>query len=80
MFDANCRAISRPRVVTISADNFMVGVITITGVLLGSIFEVIISPAKMLPHARRLIGLITSLGVSSIGDKVLIRVVFKETR
>lgn len=65
---------------TIRADNFITGVITIIGVLLGSMLEVISRPARMLPQASRLIGFITSLGVSSIGERGAIRVLFRETK
>ena len=80
LFNTRCKAIKRPIIVTIKADNFIIGVITMIGVLVGDMFMVINRPAKILPHASRLIGLITSAGVSSIGRRGAMRVVLRETR
>lgn len=71
---------SSPIMVTIRAESFITGVITITGVLDGSMFAVISNPAKILPQASRLIGFITCVGVSSIGERGAIRVLFKDTK
>lgn len=71
---------SSPRIVTMRADNFITGVIVITAVLFGIIFNVIIKPANTLPQARRLMGLITSAGVSSIGERGAMRVLLRDTR
>lgn len=49
-------AINRAIKDTMSALNFRVVGIVITGVLVGRKFEVIISPATILPQASRLIG------------------------
>lgn len=43
------------------------------GVLIGRIFEVIRRPAKMLPQARRLIGLIVVGSFSLMGERGLNR-------
>lgn len=44
-----------------------------TGVLGRTMFEVIIRPARMLPQAKRLIGLITAGSFSLIGENELNR-------
>lgn len=71
--DASSRAISRPRMETISAANLRDVGIDITGVLRGRMLEVSKRPAKMLPHASRLIGLITAGLFSLIGERELNR-------
>lgn len=59
--------------VTIRAANLRRGGIVITGVFIGRMFEVIKRPAIMLPHASRLMGLITAELFSLMGDKELKR-------
>lgn len=71
--DASSKAITSPRIVTIRAANFRRGGIDITGVLRGVMLEVIKRPAIMLPHASRLMGLITAGLFSLIGDSALNR-------
>ena len=71
--DANSKAIIRPRIVTTRAASFSRGGIDITGVFRGIILEVIRRPAIMLPHASRLIGLITAGLFSLMGDRALNR-------
>lgn len=66
--EASSRAVSRPRMVTISALNFSEGCMVIMGVFRGVMLEVIIRPAIMLPQASRLIGLITAGSFSLIGE------------
>lgn len=70
---ASSRAIKRPRIVTIRAASLREGCIVITGVLGRTIFEVISSPAMMLPHARRLMGLTTAVLFSLMGENELKR-------
>ena len=53
---ANSRAISVPRMLRQRAEVFRAGGIVSVGVLSGSSVMEITRPAKMLPHARRLIG------------------------
>lgn len=65
--DASSMAVRSPRIVTIKAANFRRGGMDMTGVFRGVIEEVMIRPAIMLPHARRLIGLITAGLFSLIG-------------
>ena len=67
--DASSRAVRRPRMVTIRALSFRLGCIVMIGVFKGVIFEVIKSPAIMLPQASRLIGLITAGLFSLIGER-----------
>lgn len=62
-------AIKKPIIVTRSAANFRENGIVIIGVFEGRKFEVIINPARMLPQARRLIGLITAGLFSLIGER-----------
>lgn len=50
-----------------------VGCIVITGVFRGRMLEVIRRPARMLPHASRLMGLITSGLFSLMGERGLNR-------
>lgn len=71
--EANSQAINTPRIVTARAASLRVGCMDITGVLRGVMFEVIRRPAKMLPHARRLIGLMTVGLFSLIGERGLNR-------
>lgn len=59
--------------VTVRAASFKRGGIDITGVFRGRMFEVIRSPAMMLPHASRLIGLITAGLFSLMGENTLNR-------
>lgn len=63
------KAMRRPRIETNNAASLRVGGIVITGVFKGGKLSVIISPAIMLPQARRLIGLITAGLFSLIGRK-----------
>lgn len=71
--DASSRAIKRPKSVTIRAASLRRGGIDITGVFIGKMFVVIRRPATMLPHAKRLMGLITAGLFSLMGEKVLNR-------
>lgn len=50
-------AIRRPRVVTIKAENLEIGGIVSGTIDVGGMLVVRIKPAKMLPMARRVIGL-----------------------
>lgn len=70
---ASSRAINRPRIVTIRALSFRTGCIVMIGVLRGRMFEVIRRPAKMLPQARRLMGLIVVGSFSLMGERELNR-------
>jgi len=69
VIDASSKAVSRPRIVTISALNFRVGCMVMMGVLSGIRLDVIRSPAMILPQASRLIGLITAGLFSLIGER-----------
>lgn len=71
--DASSRAMRRPTTVTVKAASLRRGDIVIMGVLRGNMFEVITSPAMMLPQAKRLIGFITAGLFSLIGDNDLNR-------
>jgi len=71
--DANSRAIIRPRIVTARAASFNKGGIDMTGVFKGRMLEVIRRPAIMLPHASRLMGLITAGLFSLMGERALNR-------
>lgn len=71
--EASSKASSSPIIVTARAASFRRGGIVITGVFRGTIFEVIRSPAMMLPHASRLIGLMTAGLFSLIGESELNR-------
>lgn len=73
MREASSRAINSPIIVTNSAASLSRGGIVIMGVLGGRMFDVINSPAMMLPQASRLIGLITAGVFSLIGERVLNR-------
>lgn len=66
--EASSRAVRSPRMVTARAASLSRGGIDITGVFKGVIDEVIISPATILPQARRLIGLSTAGLFSLIGE------------
>ena len=78
--EANSRARSKPRIVTVRAASFSRGGIDITGVFKGRMFEVISRPAMMLPQASRLIGLITAGLFSLIGERELNRGCPMETK
>lgn len=66
---ASSRASSKPMIVTRRAASFSKGGIDITGVFRGVMLEVMRRPAMILPHARRLIGLITAGLFSLMGDR-----------
>lgn len=70
---ASSRAVRRPISVTRRAASFSRGGMDITGVLGSTRLEVISKPATMLPHASRLIGLITAGSFSLMGDRALNR-------
>lgn len=70
---ASSKAIIRPRIVTTSAASLRRGGMDMTGVFSGIILEAIKRPAIMLPHASRLIGLITAGLFSLIGERALNR-------
>lgn len=59
--------------VTARAASFRGGAMDMTGVFKGVMLEVIRSPARMLPQARRLIGLITAGLFSLMGESALNR-------
>lgn len=63
------KAVRRARAVTKSALSFSRGCMDITGVFRGTRLEVIMSPAKILPQASRLMGLITVGSFSLIGER-----------
>lgn len=67
--DASSRAVISPRIVTSRAASLSKGGMDITGVLRGVIEEVMIRPAIILPHASRLMGLITVGLFSLIGER-----------
>lgn len=69
VIDASSKAVSSPRIVTISALNFRAGCMVMIGVLSGRILDVIRRPATMLPQASRLMGLITAGLFSLIGER-----------
>lgn len=71
--DASSRAMSSPMIVTVRAASLRGRGIDMIGVLEGSRFEVINSPATMLPQASRLMGLITARLFSLMGDRALNR-------
>lgn len=71
--DASSRAISRPMIVTSRAASLRRGGMVMTGVFNGRMFEVMTRPAMMLPQARRLIGLITAVLFSLMGERGLNR-------
>lgn len=78
--DASSSAIRRPKIVTRRAANFNGRGMVITGVLEGRKFEVIKSPATMLPQANRLIGLITEGLFSLMGAMAVKRGCPMETK
>lgn len=67
VIEASSRAISRPATVTMRAANLIDNGMVRIDVLVGRMFWVIRRPAIMLPHASRLIGLITAGLFSLIG-------------
>jgi len=67
--EASSKAVRRPRMVTIRALSLRLECMVMIGVFKGVIFEVIKSPAIMLPQASRLIGLITAGLFSLMGDR-----------
>lgn len=71
--EASSRAVRRPRSVIARAASFRRGGMDMTGVFIGRMFAVISRPARMLPQASRLIGLITAGLFSLMGEKVLKR-------
>lgn len=71
--DANSRARRRPIIVTRRAASLRSGGIVMMGVFRGVMLEVIKRPAIMLPHASRLIGLMTAGLFSLIGESELNR-------
>ncbi len=64
----NSIAISRPVMVTIRAENLEIGGMVSGTIDVGGMFIVRRKPAKMLPMARRIIGLIRFGWFSLIGD------------
>lgn len=70
---ASSRAIRSPRRVTIKAANLRRGGMVMMGVFGRTILVVIRSPAKMLPQASRLMGLMTAGLFSLMGEKALNR-------
>ena len=71
--EASSSAVRRPRMVTKRAASFSRGGIDIMGVFIGGMFEVISRPARMLPQASRLRGLITAGLFSLMGESELNR-------
>lgn len=71
--DANSKAVMRPIIVTSKAASFNKGGIDIIGVFKGVILDVISRPAIILPQAKRLIGLMTAVLFSLIGENELKR-------
>lgn len=71
--DASSRAISRPAIVTARAASFSSGGMVMTGVFSGRMLEVIRRPAIMLPQASRLMGLMTAVLFSLMGERALNR-------
>lgn len=71
--EASSKARSSPRIVTDRAASFRIRGIDMTGVFKGRMFDVIRSPAMMLPHASRLMGLITAGLFSLMGERGLNR-------
>ncbi len=62
-------AIRRPIIVTIRAESLEVGGMVSGTIDVGGIFIVRMNPVKMLPKARRMIGLIRFGWFSLIGDR-----------
>ena len=73
VIDASSKAVSSPRMVTMSALSFRAGCIVMIGVLRGRRLDVIKRPATMLPQASRLIGLMTAGLFSLIGESAVKR-------
>jgi hypothetical protein len=69
VIDASSRAVSSPKMVTMSALSFRAGCIVMIGVFSGIRLDVIRRPAMILPQARRLMGLITAGLFSLIGER-----------
>jgi len=67
--EASSNAVKRPKMVTTRAESFRRGGIVITGVFRGRKLVVNRRPARILPQARRLIGLITIGLFSLIGER-----------
>lgn len=67
--DASSRAVRRPRMVTRRAASLRRGGMDMTGVFRGVMLEVRINPARILPQASRLMGLITEGLFSLIGER-----------
>lgn len=80
MREAISEARRSPIIETLSAANFKIGGIDMTGVLKGRTLEVINSPAMMLPHANRLMGLMTAGLFSLMGERELNRGYPMETK
>lgn len=59
-----------PIVVTIRADSFVIGGIVMVIMVVGGMFMIRINPAKMLPRAKRMIGLIRFGLFSLMGEVV----------
>lgn len=78
--EANSRAISIPRIETRRALNLRIGGMVRTGVFRGRKLEIMISPATMLPQAKRLIGLVMDGLFSLIGLRGRNRGCPRETR
>lgn len=70
---ASSMAVISPMAVTNRALSLREGGIVIMGVFVGKKFDVIISPAMMLPHASRLIGFSTVGVFSLMGMNVIDR-------
>lgn len=71
--EASSRAVRSPMIVTARAASFRAGGMVMIGVFRGRMFDVIRRPAIMLPHASRLMGLITAGLFSLIGERALNR-------
>lgn len=66
---ASSMAVKKPKIVTESAASLRRGGIVMIGVFDGKKLDVIISPAIILPQAKRLIGLITAGLFSLMGER-----------
>lgn len=77
---ASSRAVRSPNTVTVRAASLSRGGIDITGVFRGIVFEMRMSPAMMLPQARRLRGLMIIGLFSLIGGSGLNRGWFIDTK
>lgn len=73
---ASSKAYKKPKIVTSNADSFVLVDIVIAVILIGRIAVIISIPAKMLPAARRMRGLVRVLLSSEMLTRVLIRGVF----